>query len=43
MSKVIDLTGQTFNYWTVIKRMPNNNRGESMWLCQCKCGTQKVI
>lgn len=43
MGKVIDLTGQKFGRLTVIKRMPNNNRRNSMWLCRCDCGTEKVI
>lgn len=37
MSKVIDLTGQKFNHWTVIERAENNSRGEAMWLCECDC------
>lgn len=43
MSKVIDLTGQTFGKLKVIARSANNNRGESMWECQCECGNTKVI
>jgi len=43
MKKLIDLTGQKFNKWTVIKRMPNNKYKQRMWLCQCDCGTEKII
>ena len=43
MSKPIDLTGKTFNYWKVISRAPNNSRGEAMWFCQCKCGNEKIV
>lgn len=43
MSKMIDLTNQKFNYWTVLKRVKNNSRGETMWLCQCQCGKQKIV
>lgn len=43
MSKMIDLTNQKFNYWTVLKRVENNSRGETMWLCQCQCGKQKIV
>jgi hypothetical protein len=33
----IDLTGQCFGRWTVIRR--TQNRGKSpYWFCQCKCG-----
>ena len=43
MSKLIDLTNQQFNDWKVLSRAPNNSRGETMWLCECKCGTQKNV
>ena len=43
MSKIIDLTGQRFNYWTVISRAENNSRGESMWNCLCDCGNEKIV
>ena len=35
MSKLIDITGQDFGYWHVIKRGPNAKDGRSMWLCHC--------
>lgn len=44
MSKFIDLTGQRFGRWTVLSRaqnMPYSRR--SGWLCQCDCGTKKVV
>ena len=44
---VKDLSGQTFGYWTVIKKAekPNNRKNEyhSYWLCRCKCGKEQVI
>lgn len=45
MAKLIDLTGQKFNHWTVIERAPNNKKGQSMWLCECDCDnhTRKVV
>lgn len=43
MSKLIDLTGQTFNYLTVIKRAQNTKDGRAQWLCRCKCGNQIVV
>ena len=43
MSKPINLTNQKFNYWTVIERVENNKRGETMWLCECECGTRKIV
>lgn len=42
--KLIDMIGQKFGRWTVIKRnLPNNKWGESNWLCRCECGTEKII
>lgn len=42
MSRLIDLTGQRFGRWTVIARAKNMGK-HPMWLCQCECGTEKVI
>jgi uncharacterized protein (DUF1330 family) len=36
--KVLNLKGKLFGYWTVLKRIVNNKKGGSMWLCRCKCG-----
>lgn len=33
-----DLTGKTFNDWTVIKYV-----GKGKWMCQCSCGTIREI
>ena len=38
MSKKIDLTGQKFGHWTVLKYDKN-----SKWICQCDCGTIKSV
>lgn len=38
MSKLIDLTGQDFGYWHVLKRAENDKNGKAQWLCKCtKC------
>lgn len=37
MPKFMDLTGQTFNRLTVIKRVENNKKA-TKWLCKCECG-----
>ncbi len=43
MSKhVKDLTGQQFNFLIILK-FSHTNKNNSFWLCQCKCGNQKVI
>ena len=39
MGKLIDLTGQDFGLWHVLKRAENSKGGHAMWLCQCMgCG-----
>ncbi len=38
-----DLTGQTFGLWHVIGLHSLNKWGGSVWLCRCKCGTEKPI
>ena len=40
--KKIDLTGQRFGRLTVIRQEPRRGRNV-MWLCQCDCGTLKVV
>lgn len=35
-----DITGETFNEWTVLKRFATKtNSGSTKWVCQCSCGT----
>lgn len=42
MPKLIDLTGQKFNRWTVLERA--ENKGKAVyWKCQCECGTIKNV
>jgi hypothetical protein len=36
----IDLTGQTFNRWTVLGLFEENTK---KWRCRCECGTQKNV
>lgn len=43
MNKIIDLTGQKFDYWTVLERAKNTKEGRAQWLCKCKCGQQKIV
>ena len=38
-----DITGQTFGFWTVIKRSDKkDNAGCYYWYCDCKCGTKNI-
>lgn len=43
MSKLIDLTGQTFGYWYVIKRAKNSKSGKARWLCKCTKCNETII
>ena len=43
MGKGIDLLGQKFGRWTVIKREKNNKNNERVWLCQCECGHIAIV
>lgn len=43
MSAIIDLTGLSFNEWTVIERAGSDKRGQALWKCRCSCGTIKII
>lgn len=35
MSKLIDLTNETFGYWKVLYRANNDSRGKARWHCLC--------
>ena len=41
--KFNDLTGKRFGHLVVLRRMPNDKNKNRMWLCQCDCGTQKIV
>ena len=43
MSKLIDITGQKFNSWTVLDRVLDNNKKGTYWRCQCDCGKIKEV
>lgn len=43
MSKRLELAGKTSGKLTVIKRVQSNKKGESQWLCSCKCGNEVVV
>ena len=44
MGKFIDLTGQVFERWTVLKQSEKrNNCGQIYWVYQCQCGTIKEV
>ncbi len=37
--KIIDLTGQRFSRWTVVRRGPNDASGNTRWETICDCGS----
>jgi hypothetical protein len=38
-----DLTGRTFDRWTVIAFAGRNPQGGGMWKCRCICGKTGII
>lgn len=42
MGRFIDLTGQRFGRWTVLKCVGSTKQG-TVWLCQCDCGTVREV
>jgi len=46
LGSLIDLTGQKFGKWLVIKRRekPKSVKFSAVfWLCQCSCGNKKIV
>jgi hypothetical protein len=43
MPVFIDLIGRIFERLTVIKYIDKNKYGQSLWLCKCSCGNNKII
>ena len=42
--KPIDETGNVYGKWTVLKQAKQkNSSGEVCWICQCECGTIRVV
>jgi hypothetical protein len=41
--KVVDLTGRTFEKWTVLSRAANDSKCHAVWLCECECGNTALI
>lgn len=40
--EVNDLTGKTFGWLTVLYRVDVKRKGDTWWLCRCKCGKEVV-
>lgn len=47
MTKLKDLTGEKFGYWTVIKPaedyISTSGQHQKQWLCRCICGKEKIV
>ena len=41
--RLIDLTGQTFGYLTVLERGETNVHGHTRWRCRCICGRETLV
>lgn len=39
----IDITGQVFNRWTVIKKIKKDKWRNTHWLCKCICNKEKIV
>jgi hypothetical protein len=38
-----DMTGKTFNRWTVLSFHSLYKNGSAVWLCECECGTKRTV
>lgn len=38
-----DIIGKKFGRLTIIKRIYNDKRGYSRWLCKCGCGKERIV
>ncbi|MCE9562589.1 MAG: hypothetical protein K8U57_11115 [Planctomycetes bacterium] len=43
MGKFIDLTGQQFGSWKVLRRDDSNPEPMAYWICRCECGRTKSV
>lgn len=43
MATRIDLTGQKFGRWVVVRFAEARKSGGAHWLCQCECGTEGIV
>jgi hypothetical protein len=43
MGKFIDLRECRFGFWFVLDKAEKSKSNKTQWLCECDCGTQKVV
>lgn len=41
--RFVDLTGQRFGGWLVLKRVANDKKMNARWLCRCDCGAEREV
>lgn len=41
--RLIDMTGMQCGDWTVLEKFGNTARGQALWLCRCRCGTERAV
>lgn len=41
--KFIDLTGEKFGKWIIVKRDVDTNNKRSRWICKCECGISRSV
>ena len=40
---IIDMAGQRFGRWTVLRKAGCDKRRRATWLCRCECGREKAV
>lgn len=43
MSKALNLIGKRYGKLLILKRLENNKRGNTIWLCKCDCGKETEV
>lgn len=43
MSRLIDISGQRFGRWVVLRRAKAPRGTNAYWLCGCECGAERVV
>lgn len=41
--RLINLDGQRFGKWLVVRQAGNNSGGGALWKCSCECGTERSV
>lgn len=39
----MDLTGEQYGNWSVLRWAPRGPSGQTRWLCRCACGTERIV